>query len=96
MNKFECDKSKARTNHIKHGIRFSHAGRALNSGYSLTLRPAHRNERGEERNLSIAKLASGKAIVIVWTPRGGNVRIISVRRALKREEEALYAYLQRI
>jgi uncharacterized DUF497 family protein len=94
MNRFECDKNKARSNYIKHGVRFTHAGRALNSGYSLTQRSPQSNVLGEERNLSIAKLGTDRAVVIVWTPRDGNVRIISVRRARKREEEALNAYLQ--
>lgn len=94
MNRFECDKSKARTNVIKHQIRFTQAARALNSGVTVTRRSPQRNDRGEERNLSITKLPNGPAIVIVWTPRGGNVRVICVRRARRKEEEALNAYLQ--
>jgi uncharacterized DUF497 family protein len=93
MNRFECDKNKARANYIKHGVRFTHAGRALNSEYSLTRR-SPQPTLGEERYLSITKLTNGRAIVIVWTPRAGNVRVISVRRARTREEEALNAHLQ--
>lgn len=33
---------------------------------------------------------------MVWTPRNGNVRIISVRRARQSEKEALNAYLQKL
>lgn len=96
MNKFECDKDKARSNYRKHGVRFTDAGRALNSAYSLTGRSAQSDELNEERNLSIAKLTDGRSVVIVWTPRNGNVRIISVRRARKSEKEALNAYLQNL
>lgn len=96
MNKFECDKGKARMNHKKHGVRFTDAGRAINSGYSLTGRSPQSEALGEERNLSITKLADGRAIVVVWTPREENVRIISVRYARKNEKEALNAYLNKL
>lgn len=96
MNRFECDKDKARSNYTKHGVRFTEAGRALNSQYSLTGRSPQSGAFEEERNLSIAKMADGRAVVIVWTPRQGNVRIISVRHARKKEKEALNAYLQNL
>jgi uncharacterized protein len=96
VNRFECDKGKARANYIKHGVRFTDAGRAINSAHSLTQRSPQSDDLNEERNLSIAKLANGRAIVMVWTPREGNVRIISVRRARKSEKEAFDAYLQKL
>jgi uncharacterized DUF497 family protein len=96
VNKFECDKGKARKNHVKHGIRFTAAARALNSALSLTGRSPIRTDHREERNLSITKLADGRTIVIVWTPRQGNVRLISVRHARQKERAALNAYLQRL
>lgn len=96
MNKFECDKGKARMNRNKHGVRFTDAGRAINSGYSLTKWSPQSRALGEERNLSITKLVNGRVIVVIWTPRDGNVRIISVRYARKNEKEALNAYLKRL
>lgn len=96
MNKFECDKGKARINRDKHGVRFTEAGRAFNSQFSLTDRSPQSDASGEERNLSITKLEDGRAIVVVWTPRDGHVRIISVRYARKKEKEALNAYLEQL
>lgn len=96
MNRFECDKGKARSNYSKHRVRFTEAGRALNSAHSLTGRSPQSGESNEERNVSIIQLADGRAIVLVWTPRNGNVRIISVRRARQREKEALNAHLQNL
>ncbi|MBI2770876.1 MAG: BrnT family toxin [Burkholderiales bacterium] len=96
MNRFECDRDKARANYVKHGVRFTAAGRAINSAYSLTRASPQAVESNEERNLSITRLANGRAIVMVWTPRGGNVRVISVRHARKSEKEALDAYLQKL
>jgi uncharacterized DUF497 family protein len=96
MNRFECDREKARSNYKKHSVRFTEAGRALNSAPSLTGRSPQSDELGEERNVSIVKLADGRPVVVVWTPRKGNVRIISVRRARKREREALNAYFKNL
>ncbi|WP_018412920.1 BrnT family toxin [Methyloversatilis thermotolerans] len=96
MNRFECDKDKARANHVKHGVRFTDAGKAIKSAPTLTGRSPQSDDLGEERNLSITTLADGRAVVVVWTPRNGNVRIISVRHARKNEREALNAYLQNL
>lgn len=96
MNKYECDKGKARMNRKKHGVSFTDAARAINSEYSLTGRSPQSEELGEERNLSITRLANGRAIVVVWSPRDGNVRIVSVRYARKNEKEALNAYLKKL
>ena len=96
MNRFECDRDKARSNHIKHGVRFTDVGRAIKSAHALTGRSPQSGGLSEERNLSITKLVDGRTVVMVWTPRNGNVRIISVRRARKNEKEALNAYLQNL
>lgn len=96
MNKFECDKGKARANHIKHGVKFTDAARAINSANSLTQRSPHSDELSEERNLSITKLEDGRTIVMVWTSRAENVRVISVRHARKSEREAFDAYFQKL
>ena len=96
MNKFECDKEKARSNHTKHGVRFTDAGKAIKMAHSLTKRSPQSGELNEERNLSITQLPNGRAVVMVWTPRNGNVRIISVRHARKSEKEALNGYLQKL
>lgn len=96
MNRFECDKNKARANYVKHGVRFTEACRSFSLEYSLTGRSPQSDQLNEERNTSIAKLPDGRAVVVVWTPRGDNVRIISGRRARKNEKEALNAYLQNL
>jgi uncharacterized DUF497 family protein len=95
MNKFECDKRKARANYAKHHIRFTDAARAINSAFAVT-GPSPQSPRvGEERHVTVTKLADGRVVVVVWSPRRGNVRLISARHARKREREALNAYLQK-
>ena len=96
MNQFECDKNKARSNYRKHRVRFTDAGRAIQSAHTLTGRSPQSDGLNEERNVSITTLADGRAVVMVWAPRNGNVRVISVRRARKNEKEALNAYLQNL
>ena len=96
VNKFECDKAKARANYLKHGVRFTETRRTHKTAKSLTQRSPQSDELNEERNLSITKLGNGRAVVIVWTPRKGNVRVISVRQARKSEKEAFNAYLQEL
>jgi uncharacterized DUF497 family protein len=96
MNRFECDKDKARSNYLKHGVWFTDAGKAIKFAHTLTGRSPQSDDLGEERNVSITTLADGRAVVMVWTPRNGHVRVISVRRARKNEKEALNAYLQNL
>lgn len=96
MTRFECDKDKARSNYLKHGVRFTDAGKAIKSAHSLTGRSPQSDGLGEERNVSVTTLADGRSVVMVWTSRNGNVRIISVRHARKSEKEALNAYLQNL
>jgi len=96
MTRFECDKDKARSNYSKHRVRFTDAGKAIKSTHSLTGRSPQSDGLGETRNVSITTLADGRPVVMVWTPRNGNVRIISVRHARKSEKEALNAYLQNL
>ena len=96
MNRFECDKGKARRNYAKHCVRFTDAGKAIKSAHTLTGRSPQSDDLGEERNVSITTLADGRVVVMVWTPRNGNVRVISVRRARRNEKDALNAYLQNL
>ena len=96
MTRFECDKNKARSNFSKHGVRFTDAARSIKSGYTLTGKSPQSDGLDEERNTSITRRQDGRAIVMVWTPREQNVRIISVRHARKEERETFDAYLQKL
>ena len=81
---FEFDPVKSAANLEKHGIAFD-AAEALWADPALLEIPARTN--GEPRFLVIGRIA-GKHWSAVITYRGGNVRIISVRRARKEEIEA--------
>jgi uncharacterized protein len=81
---FEFDKQKSDSNKLKHGIDFVEAQALWDDPDRLEL-PAR--SVTEKRFTLIAQLA-GKHWLAVFTPRGGNVRIISVRRARTEEVES--------
>ena len=45
-----------------------------------------RNDYGETRIITVGKLV-GRMVIVVWTPRGEERRIISMRKANEREQE---------
>jgi len=73
---------KAATNVRKHGIRFAEAITALEDDQALTVRD---DSGGEERWVAIGMDACGRMVVVVYTRRGDNIRIISARPASKLE-----------
>jgi uncharacterized DUF497 family protein len=81
--RFEYDPAKSAANKIKHGIDFE-AAQVLWRDERLLEAPA--NTEDEPRFVAIGKLG-GKHRSAVYTLRGGNIRLISVRRARQREIE---------
>ena len=79
---FEFDPAKNKANLEKHGIGFDEA-KALWLDVDALERPA-RNE-GEVRKMLVSKYG-GKLWAAIFTEREDKVRIISVRRAHKKEE----------
>ena len=80
---FEFDTDKSEANREKHGISFNEAKVLWRDVDALEL--FARNE-GEVRKMLIAERA-GKLWTAIFTERGDKVRIISVRRARKNEED---------
>ena len=78
---FEYDPAKSTTNKAKHGIDFEEAQVLWKDGRMLEA-PAKTND--EPRFLVIGKIGKNHWAA-VCAQRGGNVRIISVRRARKQE-----------
>ncbi len=85
--RFEYDPAKSASNLEKHGIDFGKA-QAIWDDPSMLEVPARTED--EPRFLSIGKI-KGKHWSVVWSQRGNAVRIISVRRARKKEIE-YYGY----
>jgi uncharacterized DUF497 family protein len=83
---YERDKAKNQSNFSKHGLDFGDAEQVLTGPCVSFL--DDRFDYGEERVVTLGLLA-GRAVVIVHAPRGGDTtRIISMRKANKREQES--------
>ena len=79
---YEWDGAKRESNLAMHGVDFA-AVEDFDWDASLTLQDV-RNEYGEERFIPVAHIHD-RLHVLVWAPRGGNVRVISLRKANSRE-----------
>lgn len=77
------DPSKARANLLKHGVRFSDAEGALFDPLALTREDV--TSAGERRFVSIGADHTGRAVVVVYAQRGDSCRLISARRATRKE-----------
>lgn len=83
---FEWDGRKAKANIAKHGVSFEEASTVFGDPLSLTIPdPAH--SKGEDRSVVLGQSHQRKLLVVVHTERGDNIRIISARRASRRERK---------
>ena len=81
---FEWDPKKVETNLKKHGVSFEEASTAFKDPLSLTIDdPLHSGD--EERLILIGMSYNNRMLVIVHTEIRDNIRIISARKATKKE-----------
>ena len=80
---FEWDPEKALANARKHGVEFADAVASLEDENAITV--PDEDAEGEERFVTLGRDAFGRLLVVVYTWREGNIRLISARRANKRE-----------
>ena len=81
---FEWQDDKARENLRKHRVSFEEAKTVFNDPLSITIAdPKHSTE--EDRYIDIGLSAKGQILVVVYTERGLNIRIISCRKATAAE-----------
>ncbi len=80
------DPEKARINLKKHGICFSDAEIILSDPSALTKEDM--NTEGEQRFATVEMDAIGRVLVVVYTHRGEDIRLISARAATKGERKS--------
>ena len=90
---FEWDDSKNTINQIKHGIRFEEAQLIFNGPVLTTTDTRH--DYGELREISIGALDMEIVITIIHTDRDGRRRIISARKANRKERGMYYETIKR-
>ena len=84
--RFEWDERKAAANAAKHGISFVEAATAFGDPLSITIEDLGDFD-AEQRFVLLGTTHNGKLVVVVHTERGDSIRIISARRATRRERE---------
>lgn len=83
---FEWDPNKAKRNVEIHGITFEEASTVFKDTLSLTIYdPLHSEE--EDRFVIVGNSYKNRILIVVHTERGENIRIISARKATKRERK---------
>lgn len=83
---FEWDENKADQNLRKHGVSFEEAKTVFNDCFAQTIfDPDH--SIAEDRYIDLGLSSKGRFIVVSYTERGNNIRIISSRKAKKKEQK---------
>jgi uncharacterized DUF497 family protein len=85
---FEWDEVKAESNRRKHGVSFDEATTVFADPFSITM-PDPDHLMHEQRFVDIGASDRGRVLVVIYTERATNIRIISCRRAT-RSERMLY------
>lgn len=81
----EFDPAKAAANLRKHGVSFADAEQALRDPNAATIDDP--DARNELRLVTLGMDALGRVLVVVHTPRGERTRLISARKASRKERE---------
>jgi uncharacterized DUF497 family protein len=79
---YEWDSRKAASNLRKHGVAFADTVIALEDELALTIDDDYSDE---QRFITIGSNALGQILVVIYTVRGENIRMISAREATPRE-----------
>jgi uncharacterized DUF497 family protein len=78
------DRKKASQNLAKHGVRFADAALVLDDPYAITVAD-NESEPSELRWVTLGTDPQGRVLVVVYTYRGEDLRLISARPAEPRE-----------
>ena len=81
--KFQFDPTKAKSNLKKHNVSFADA-----EGIFYDPLAIHREDpyiEGEDRWIAVGMGSASQILVVIYTFRGDEIRLISVRRATRRE-----------
>lgn len=82
---FEWDNNKAIANLQKHGVSFAEAATVFGDPLSTTF-PDPDHSINESRFITIGLSTSGKIIILSHTDREDRIRIISARKATRKEQ----------
>jgi len=83
---FEWDPEKAAANVRRRRVSFNEAATVLEDSLSTTF-PDEAHSEGEMRFVTVGVSQRGRLLVVAHTERNDTIRIISARRATRRERE---------
>jgi uncharacterized protein len=83
---FEWDEEKDLSNQKKHGVGFDEARSVFSDPRSITIIDEQHSDE-EDRYIDIGTSSRGRLIVVSYTEREPNIRIISCRKATKSEQK---------
>ncbi|MBX2997637.1 MAG: BrnT family toxin [Caldilineaceae bacterium] len=90
---FTWDSQKAERNRRKHGINFDEAATVFKDSLAFIFDDdVHSGE--ENREIIIGHSFSGRLLLVCFTQRGGQIRIISARMATRYERQDYEEYRQ--
>ena len=84
--RFQYDPAKAAANLKKHGVSFADAEGVLEDPIALTVQDS--DSEGETRFITIGRGSAGEPLVVVYTERNDEYRIISARRPTRKERKS--------
>jgi hypothetical protein len=82
---YEWDPEKAATNLRTHDVLLSYGVDVLEDPFALTREDP--SAQGEQRWVSVGMDGLGRVLTVVYTYRGPRIRLMSARRATRRERE---------
>jgi uncharacterized protein len=83
---FEWDEEKAKANLKKHRVSFEEATTVFLDPFSITIFDPDHSEN-EQRYIDIGSSGKNRVLVVIYTERGSNIRIISCRKATSLESK---------
>ena len=83
--RFKSDPAKAAANLKKHGVSFADAEGALEDPLAVTVEDP--DAEGEQRFITLGLGSAGELLVVVWTERDDECRVISARRPTRKERK---------
>jgi uncharacterized DUF497 family protein len=83
--RFQYDPAKAAENLKKHKISFADAEGVLEDPLAVTIEDP--DAEGERRFVTVGVGSAGELLVVVWTERGDECRLISARRTTRKERK---------
>jgi uncharacterized DUF497 family protein len=86
MLQFVWDREKAAANLRKHSVDFEEAATAFGDPLSITI-PDPDHSAGEERWVLVGESGAGRLLVVAYTERANEIRLITARAATRRERQ---------